>query len=142
MTQSRPDLPGEEVHEAKLLVADLRDVDRVEATVEILADRSRVTFRIRSTGDLLGDHLLGHVFGGLLEVCRSWKLLVQLPRDAAGRPPIMGNLASAPFVLGPTHLDGGNRRSRAPQLAISAKGSVTTENEKPKPPANASIDAA
>src|ERR671920_37509 len=52
-------LPGVELEEAGLVLADLADVDLVEAGVEVLPEALQMPLRVGPAGDRLGHLVLG-----------------------------------------------------------------------------------
>src|SRR5919112_1210327 len=88
-----------------LVVADLADVDLVEAGVGVLAEALQMPFRVGPAGDHLGQLLLGDQLRGLLEVAGQGQLLGQLAGHQGVGPQLEGGLAGGRLVPAPADLE-------------------------------------
>src|SRR3954447_13662696 len=79
--QLRQDFRFVEADHAFLVRTHLRDVDLVEAGVDVFLERGDVLGWVGAAGDLLGHHLLGDELARLREMGRRRKVLCQLTRD-------------------------------------------------------------
>src|SRR6266545_1960466 len=77
------EFPLREVEEARLVWADLVDVDVVVAGLLVFPDRLHVGLGVRPTDDGLRHVVFGHVLGGLLDVVElaAVRLVAALPSE-------------------------------------------------------------
>ena len=86
---------------SRLAVADLLHVELVEARVGERLERLDDLVDVRSAGHRLGDHLLGHQLGRLLEVRGLGEDLRELAAERLVRPQAVRGLARTPRSSGP-----------------------------------------
>ena len=93
------DLTSEDVDEFGLAGTDLMKVDMIEAGIDVGLDMLDMAIKVWPADDLLGDHLLGHELGELLEMTRVGQLLPAFAGDG-GRGPKLGRHPPGPPLVG------------------------------------------
>src|SRR5439155_3905530 len=101
--QLRHDLVGVEAEEPFLILADLMDVDVVEAGILIRPDLVQVALRIRSADDHPGHVIFADGRGRLFEMGGQLELLSQLARYSSIGPGLVCGLACRGLISGPAH---------------------------------------
>src|SRR5204862_2553769 len=99
--QLRPDLLGVEAEKPFLILADLMDVDVVEASILIRPDLVQVALRIRSADNHLGHVIFADGRGRLFVMGGQLERLSQLARYACIGPGLVFGLARRSLISGP-----------------------------------------